>query len=139
MPIDGIWSAYTTQIAGVDAITSDAASNLFLGNSATTARALNGAIGWCRISNIATRYTVGTNFIPPPRGAIPANDANTVRLFAMNEGSGTTITDYSTNAQNGTLSNGTWNTVRDMATDAPGERVYQWGYSYAVDTLYADV
>ena len=57
----------------------------------------------------------------------------------MNEGAGTDITDLSANDQHGTLSNGTWNVTKDMATDAPGERVYAWGYDFAADPLYADV
>lgn len=125
LAVDGIWVG--TPVAGVGAVVSDAASNLYIGNNSAGSNTFAGAIGWARISNNA-RYTPGTNFIPPARTSPPANDANTVRLFAMNEGSGTTITDSSSNAQNGTLSNGTWNTTRDLATDAPGERVYNWGY-----------
>jgi hypothetical protein len=128
--VGGIWLG--TSAAGSGTYGADAAADLLLGNNNSTAW-LSAAMGWLRISNVYTRYTVGTNFTPPPRGICPANDANTVRLFPMSEGAGTTITDLSTNAQNGTLSNGTRNTTRDMATEAPGERVYQWGYDFAAD------
>jgi hypothetical protein len=113
-----------TATPGTGSIPSDAGEDAVIGINGFTYAYL-GAIGWVRISN-SIRYT--ENFTPPPRSVCPANDANTVRLFPMNAGSGTTITDLSTNAQNGTLSNGTWNAVRDLATDAPGERIGNWGY-----------
>jgi hypothetical protein len=116
-----------TSSAGVGAIVSDAAETCYIGHDQMN---IGNAIGWVRISN-NIRYT--TTFTPPSRFACPANDANTVRLFAMNEGTGTTITDGSTNAQNGTLSNGTWNLSRDMAVDSPGARVYPGGMVVASD------
>ena len=128
--LDGVELVYITQTAGVGAVVSDAALSLLIGNLSGLDRKLSGAIGWVRISD-SIRYT--KNFTPPPRGICPADDANTVRLFPMNEGSGTDIADLSANNQHGTLANGTWNTVRDMATDAPGSRVYQWGYDFAGD------
>lgn len=111
-----------TSSAGVGAILADNVSSLIIGNSSTSTK---GNIGWIRISD-SDRYGT-SNFIPPARNNPPANDANTVRLFKLNEGTGTTIVDYSTNAQNATLANGTWNHTRDMATDSPGARVYNWG------------
>lgn len=69
------------------------------------ARYWDGGIGWVRVSD-TVRYHY--NFIPPLRDAPPVVDANTVRLFKMDEGEGTVITDYSANAQNATLANGTW-------------------------------
>jgi hypothetical protein len=121
--VDGI--LVITSSAGVGAIASDSANDLFIGNNYNAGRAWNGALGWLRISN-SIRYTA--NFIPLARNAPPANDANTVRLFKMDEGLGTTITDYSTNAQNATLSNGTWNRVRSMDVDSPGARTYMAGH-----------
>lgn len=62
-------------------------------------RQINAAFGWIRISNIV-RYT--TDFTPQAMNSYPVNDANTVRLFKNNEMTGTVITDYSSNAINGT-------------------------------------
>ncbi|MBE0574034.1 hypothetical protein IH575_03965, partial [Candidatus Dojkabacteria bacterium] len=122
--INGSQLSYVIQTAGVGAVISDAASNLILGGAAGGTY-FPGLMGWTRISN-SIRYT--TNFTPPSRLNPPANDANTVRLFLMNEGVGTTITDSSTNAQNATLSDGTWNNTPDMETDSPGARVFNWGH-----------
>lgn len=102
---DGAEMAYASQTAGVGAVKSAAAQNAGIGTAYDGTNKLTGRIGWQRISNVV-RYTVP--FIPAGRDAPPANDANTVRLFKMDEGTGTTITDSSTNAQNGTLANGTW-------------------------------
>lgn len=66
---------------------------------------LHGSFGWIHISD-KIRYS--SNFTPPSRFEYPDVDANTVRLFKMNEGTGTAIIDYSANAQNATLVNGTW-------------------------------
>ena len=117
----------STSVAGVGAIVDDSAFNLLI---SSPGNGIKGSMGWFRISN-SIRYTA--NFIPPSRVAPPANDANTVRLFKMDEGTGTTITDSSTNAQNATLSNGSWNTVRDMAIDSPGARTYNWGHVLGSD------
>lgn len=94
-----------TSDAGVGAVVSDAAYSLYLGAFRNIAYFLSGLFGWCRVSN-SVRYT--TTFTPPSRLVYPAVDANTVRLFKMNEGSGAAIIDYSANAQNATLANGTW-------------------------------
>jgi len=101
--VDG--SLIGTSDAGVGAVVSDAAYSLYLGTFRNLAYFLGGSFGWCRISN-SIRYTA--DFTPPLRFAYPAVDANTVRLFKMNEGKGTAIIDYSANAQNATLANGTW-------------------------------
>ena len=87
------------------AIVSDAADNMFIGSTTATFGFWAGNIGWVRVSN-SVRYT--TAFTPPSRFTYPVVDANTVRLFKINETTGTTIIDYSANAQNGTLANGTW-------------------------------
>jgi hypothetical protein len=83
----------------------DSALNLSIGNNNAADRPFDGNIGWIRISN-SLRYT--TAFTPQSRFDYPAADANTVRLFKLNEAIGTTITDYSANAQNATLANGIW-------------------------------
>lgn len=104
--LDGIkQTTYVTQTAGVGAITSDAAQNLYIGDRSAGGRCFDGSMGWIRISN-NVRYTA--DFNPQSRFVPPAVDANTVRLFKMDEGSGTVITDYSANAQNASLANGVW-------------------------------
>lgn len=105
--VDGVWvSAFQT--AAVDAIISDAAQSLKFGTRATSPDwKYAGEYGWIRVSN-NIRYTVGVNFTPAARSAPPASDANTVRLFKVNEGTGATLTDSSSNAQNATVTTGTW-------------------------------
>lgn len=104
---DGIEPAsYILKVAGIGDISSDAPRNAWIGAAVDgTYAKFIGKVGWVRISN-SIRYT-GT-FTPTSRTHPPANDANTVRLFTMSEGAGTVIGDSSTNAQNGTLSDGSW-------------------------------
>jgi hypothetical protein len=106
MFVDGVELSYNlTNVAGSGAIKSDAAFNASIGCAYDTNNRMTGRVGWVRISNIV-RYT-GT-FTPIARNAPPASDANTIRLFKMDTGAGTAIVDSSSNAQNGTLANGTW-------------------------------
>ena len=72
---------------------------------------MNGSIGWFRVSD-NDRYdgATPTNFTAPERTAVPDVDGNTVGLWAVDEGAGTTVADSSGNSNNGTLSNGTWGT-----------------------------
>lgn len=109
LAVDGTWQTYTpAQTAGNGAIIDDTVQKLIIAcrGDANTWR-YNGYWGWIRISN-NIRYTVGVNFAPPNRAYPPANDANTVRLFWVNEGTGTTLTDKSTNLQNASIDTGTW-------------------------------
>jgi len=92
-------------VTGNGAIKSDAAFQASIGCAYDTNNRMTGRTGWGRISN-TVRYTEA--FTPDARDAPPANDANTLRLFNMDEGTGTTINDSSTNAQDGTLTSGTW-------------------------------
>jgi hypothetical protein len=133
--IDGVLRAVSGAL-GV-AYLSDAAASLYAG-SATQAGwgKLDGWIGWHRVSN-SVRYT-GTTigqayFIPSARDTCPANDANAHLLIPMTDGAGTTTTDGSGNGYNGTITMGTgsWLNTCDMETEAPHERVYPWGYSFA--------
>lgn len=107
--VDGAWQAYgAPQTAGNGAIVDDTAQKLIVGSRGDSpAWRYYGYFGWIRISN-NIRYTVGVNFSPPGRAYPPANDANTVRLFWVDEGTGTTLTDKSTNAQNASIDTGTW-------------------------------
>jgi len=142
--LDGVWAAsYSQQDAGVGAIVSDVGQNLYIGSHAAGAFTLSGALGWMRISN-NDRLGVGVDFTPDARTSPPSADANTVWQINVDEGSGTTLDNAEgTAALDGTLSNGTWNTVADMATDAPGARVFNWGYvlgsDAANDGTYQDV
>jgi len=101
--IDGVQDGISS--AGDGAIGADTPSDLYIGSQPAGNIEILGNMGWCRVSN-SVRYT--TTFVPPPRIIYPTVDANTVRLFKLNEGTGTTIIDYSANAQNAALSNGTW-------------------------------
>lgn len=105
--VDGIWG-FTTQTAAIGATVDDSANKLKIGVRGDGANwRYAGGFGWIRISN-TIRYTVGVNFTPPARAYPPVNDANTVRLFWVDEGSGATLTDKSTNLQNATVTTGTW-------------------------------
>jgi hypothetical protein len=101
--LDGVQAAVSG--AGVGAVNDDAADDLYLGTWSESGLFWNGRIGWARISNVV-RYT--ETFAVPSRIIPPAVDADTVRLFKMDEGTGTTITDSSANAANGTLVTGSW-------------------------------
>lgn len=94
-----------TSGTGIGAIVSDTASNMYIGSTTAAFGFWAGNIGWVRVSN-SVRYT--TTFTPLSRFIYPVVDANTMRLFKIDEGTGITIVDYSTNAQNGTLANGAW-------------------------------
>jgi hypothetical protein len=102
--IDGIAIAQN-QTAGVDAVLSDAANNLIIGNVSGGSRTLDGSIGWARISD-NVRWSSG--FTAPSRTAIPTVDGNTVALWPMNEGYGTTAHDLSGNGNHGTITDGDW-------------------------------
>jgi len=99
---DGIWvNSYRSQVAGDGDIVSDAAENFLIGG-------LNNipiAVSWFRLSN-NDRYNHEVNFTPSEE--FPENDVNTIRLFYANEGEGTTLIDYSANAQNATITLPTW-------------------------------
>lgn len=103
--VDGVLVG--TSDAGTGAVVPDAGDILWICGTQYVGW-LQGRGGWVRISNVV-RYT--TTFVPQTRFIAPTVDANTVRLFKVNEGTGTTITDYSANAQNATLFNGTWKKV----------------------------
>lgn len=117
LAIDGVWvTSYDTQIAGTGAIVTDVGSDLIIGNRSVADRGVNGAFAWAAISNNA-RYTVGTDFIPPR--AFPADDANYLASWPMNEGSGAAIDNIGNQGgagsgaanRDGTLANGTWSSI----------------------------
>lgn len=79
---------------------SDASASLHIGNSAGF-RGWDGGIGWIRLSN-SRRWTA--NFTAPDQYPAPDTDGNTVALYRMTEGSGTSVADASGNSNTGTLS-----------------------------------
>lgn len=109
LAVDGVWvTTYQAQNAGVGAIKSDAGYNLLVGNWSNGARTFDGYIGWVRISN-NDRYNHGTDFTPPSRTALPLVDANTVEMWGMSEGSGSTaVAKVNTPTNDGTITDGTW-------------------------------
>jgi len=90
--------------------------NLYLGWHPTdpSYNALTGIIDEIRISS-GVRYS--TNFSVPSTEF--TNDANTIALFHLNEGSGTSITDASGNSNDGTINGATWST--DVPSITPPE------------------
>jgi hypothetical protein len=103
--VDGVEVTYTTQVQGSGAVKDDSALGLYIGEDFPSNWPFKGKVGWCRISNVV-RYT--GSFTPDARNAPPASDANTVRLFKMDEGTGTNINDTSSNALDATMTNGSW-------------------------------
>ena len=104
---NGNWSLYlngksiSTGLTNQDPITP---STDFYVGAANHAGAFNGTIDEVRISNVP-RYT--SNFTPP--SAPFTTDANTIALYHLDEGTGTTTNDASGNGNNLTLVNGpTW-------------------------------
>lgn len=102
--VNGVKSSTTVGVTGTPSA-DGATSDMIIGNLADGSRTFAGSIGWMRISN-SIRYT-GT-FTPVARCSPPATDGNTVLLYKLTAGSGTTITDSSGNGNAGTLTSGTW-------------------------------
>lgn len=143
--IDGVWvSSYTTQTAGVGAITSDVAKDLIIGDWTNATFAFDGAIAFARISD-NDRYTAGGgNFTPPARTTVVTTDGNTIAGWNFNEGVGTTLDNFETTAAiDGTISNGSWNISPDMEIDSSGKRIYNWGIVLGSDAanegIYQDL
>lgn len=114
---DGVWVAtYESQVAGIGAIGSDVGEDLLIGNYVAFTGAPTAAIAWAAISN-NDRHTVGTDFIPPR--AFPADDANYLASWPMDEGTGATIDNIGNQGgagsgaanRDGTLANGTWSSI----------------------------
>lgn len=104
--IDGVEVEYASQVAASGALSSDAASTLYIGNNSASTRCFDGCIAWCRLSD-TVRYT-GT-FTPDELCSPPAIDGNTVAQWNMTEGSGATIDNAEgTAASDGTITNAVW-------------------------------
>lgn len=117
LAIDGRWvTSYDRQVAGVGAIVSDAAEDLYIGNLSNGSQTFDGGIAWVAISN-NDRHTVGTDFIPP--NAFPADDANYLASWHMDEGTGVAIANTGNQGgagsgaanRDGTLANGSWSSL----------------------------
>jgi hypothetical protein len=132
--LDGLWG--TLGAAGTGAYQSDAGSNLNMGRSTTGAVYWNGAFGWQRYSNndrySAATAPAGSAFCPPDRANLPAADGNTVEQWPFTDGAGLVALAVVDVNNNGviTMGAGKWLNTPDMAQDAPGERVFNWGYKF---------
>jgi hypothetical protein len=106
LAVDGVWgSGYITQTVGSGLVVSDIGVNGFIGDSSAANQKLPGSIGWVAIHN-NDRYTHGTPFTPP---IAPVHDANTVEIWYMNEGTGTTAAAHvNTPTLDGAITAGTW-------------------------------
>lgn len=101
---DGIKSVTTISVTGAPSA-DEVTSNWSIGALQDGSRTFAGAIGWIRLSN-SVRYTA--NFAPIARCLPPATDGNTLALYRLTEGSGTSVADSSGNGNTGTLENGAW-------------------------------
>ncbi len=135
--IDGVWEAsYATQTAGVDAIVSDAAADLIIGNASGTDRTFDGVMAWMRVGdNDRFNGTAEVDFVATVPGRIipPADDGNTVSLWKMDEGAAAMVADSNANGNDGTLADGTWIDDKDLDENAPAQRIFNWGYEWGAD------
>lgn len=127
--VDGI--LIDTSDAGVGAVVTDAATNLYIGSRNGTTNYADASVGWARLSN-TVRYS--DTFVPPSRLNPPASDGNTIAQYNFREGAGVTLDNIEgTAARDGTITSGTWLITPDLEIDAPGQRIYQRGYTIGVD------
>ncbi len=114
--VDGIWLTPSTQTAGIGAVVTDVGEDLYIGIRSDGARQHQGGIAWAAISN-NDRHSHGTDFIPPR--ALPADDANYLAIWGMEEGTGTDIDNTGDQGgagsgaanRDGTLANGSWSSI----------------------------
>lgn len=135
LSVDGL-----TPIVGslaVGAIVADAADNLIIGVTEVPSKYWKGGISWLRISNNDRNNMVAgpgvKAFCPIDRVNPPAADANTLWQVNFTTGAGLleqNVVLPGTNDCVITMGAGKWLNTPDMATDAPGERVFNWGYKF---------
>lgn len=101
--IDGVEQTNSTTTRN-GAVVSDVGNDLYIGNRAGSGSAVDGDIGWVRVSD-SIRYT-GT-FTPPARCTIPTPDANTI-VLEVYEGVGDITYDLSGNGNDGAIALATW-------------------------------
>ena len=103
--IDGVEPDYDTQQNATGNYAFDNADDLLIGNRSDGARAWDGGIGWCRVSD-DLQYTA--TFTPPPQCTLPVIVADTYAQW-IKEGEGTAIDNMEgTAAADGTASNTLW-------------------------------
>lgn len=138
MAVDGLWlSSYGEQTAGVGAIVSDIAENLYVGANEGNWFTCDGAIGWVRLSD-NDRYSHEVDFIPPSRLNPPGVDGNTVEQWDFRDGAGTTLTALVTSPANDstiTPGLGRWLITPDIQVDSPADRIFNWGYVIGNDAV----
>lgn len=137
--IDGVpVASYATHTAGVGAAITDVGNDLYLGNRSDGASTFDGRLGgWARLSD-SLRYTAGEAFVPNARMNPPnPADGNTVWQTDYSDGAGAVLTDDSGGGNDGAITDGAggWLVTHDMATDAPGARMYHGGYVFGNDAV----
>ncbi len=124
MYLNGTEVAYRTQTNATGSYTSDAAQTLDIGSFGGTSEGLNGKIDEVRVYNrilsaseIKSQYDAGnpdkTNTSTSTPQGTGRLDSGLAGYWKLDENTGTSTTDGSTNGNNGTLTNGpTWTTGR---------------------------
>jgi len=115
LAVDGIWIT-GSQVAGVGAIQSDAAIDLYIGQRSGGNVRFDGAIAWAAISN-NDRHAHGTDFLSPV--AFPADDANYLASWNMEEGTGAAVANTGNQGgagsgaanRDGTITSGSWESI----------------------------
>ena len=121
--IDGVWCTYSVQDT-LGTYLSDGSYNLQIGywNADPPQDYWRGGIAWMRISS-GDRFGIGVNFTPPPKVVKPEADGNTIELWQLEEGEGATAYAEVVSANNGTITNGTWNEFRSLTLKTITERI----------------
>jgi len=126
--INGSWVDVAQNGSFNPATLDDSGLSLYFGRLAHSATWwLNGLMGWFRIS-ASDRFdgATPTNFTPPARTTTPTVDGNTVALWPINEGYGSTAGDIGANNNDGTITNGSWSSypaARDLVAGNDGTYV----------------
>ena len=103
--VDGVLETMTTNNDTLNATIIEAGQSLYIGNQnpGTTVTYMMGTISHFQIDNVVRSPSYIANYTPTSGTPIPPIDANTDICLLLNDGSGTTATDATSHARNGTL------------------------------------